>query len=1035
MVKDFYFLVLQYIELHPYILPLGIIGLWRWAVWVFKEIIALGYRPKVSSYHASISLITPVYNENPKIFSKALASWQKNKPNEIIAVIDYTDPACIQLFKSFAKKHPSARLIITRVPGKRPALASGIKTAKGTIVALVDSDTIWDNDVIKNGLAPFIDPKVAGVGTYQNVLQPKTLAQKIFDVQLDLRYSDEMPFLAAAGDALICLSGRTAFYRRKIIVPMLHALVHETFMGKPVISGDDKRLTYLVLAAGWKVTFQSNAHVYTPGMPDIYAYLQQRLRWSRNSLRADLRALRDGWPRKHPALLFFQIDKVFQALVVLLSPIYFFVSLIIGAWHIAVLLLVWWIFSRAVRMYPHLRRRPQDFTLIPAFIVYSFFTGFVKIYAFFTLNTQGWITRWHANRLANYQFVQLLPGYAATALVFVVIIAAALFYKYYSYYLPHETQKGLVATTLLSPSREVLAYENEIATHSAKNNKDLLVKKHVVKDGETLSTIAQAFGVTTDNLLMSNIARLTNWNTIEPGFLLSIPGKDVALLDDARFNYQRVYPDVLQTTYEESTNTILVSGRGKHTTLKDIQNSVGEKYLKEIVPKVWFLTAHISLRSGVSLTLSKDEVTWLKMQSRHNRFTTIQGYNATVLIDGVKITSWDDTKNTYDTDMSDKRSYILVKSGSRMDIYNAELAYLGYARDLNPETSPYGVSWRMPPANRASSLLTGEIINSRFHHNYFGVYTFGATGMLWRGNEFYNNTRYGFDPHDDSNGFLIENNVAYDNGTHGFIVSKRCLYNTFRKNVSYNNKLHGIMLHESSNNNILENNTIYGNIDGVAIWHSSNNSIRNNTLYANKRGIRANEGSINNSLIHNDISESKEYGIYLYKNAGHTIIKKNNLYDNEIGIYIKTDNNVITSNVIRDNNKGIYFLGTATNNIIVQNEFRYHTQNGIYTKIPSSSKNYLAQNTFTYNRKDIYAQKIAHPVLPENENSSEGFFDFQQRVASGSATCCNEEFLLPNVWEWKSTNKEVSKEELLDTFYTRMNRAETTFVQYFLSHY
>jgi hypothetical protein len=33
-------------------------------------------------------------------------------------------------------------------------------------------------DVIKNGLPPFHDKKVAGVGTYQNVLHPKTLAKK-----------------------------------------------------------------------------------------------------------------------------------------------------------------------------------------------------------------------------------------------------------------------------------------------------------------------------------------------------------------------------------------------------------------------------------------------------------------------------------------------------------------------------------------------------------------------------------------------------------------------------------------------------------------------------------------------------------------------------------------------------------------------------------------------------------------------------------------------------------------------------------------
>ena len=137
-------------------------------------------------------------------------------------------------------------------------------------------------------------------------MHPKTFAQKIFDIQLTLRYRHEYPFLAAAGDAIICLSGRTAFYRREVILPMLPDLVNETFLGKPVISGDDKRLTYLVLAAGWKVAYQNTSHVYTPGMANLGAYLKQRLRWTRNSLRADLKAILSGWPFKHPALLFFR---------------------------------------------------------------------------------------------------------------------------------------------------------------------------------------------------------------------------------------------------------------------------------------------------------------------------------------------------------------------------------------------------------------------------------------------------------------------------------------------------------------------------------------------------------------------------------------------------------------------------------------------------------------------------------------------------------------------------------------------------------
>lgn len=957
MLNDLLFYGQQYLDFHRFLIPLGIIGLWRWSVWLFKELVALRYRPKSKPYKSSVSLVTPVYNENPTVFKKALESWKKNGVTEIIAVIDYTDKVCIQAFKEFSKTFKEANLVITKIPGKRPALAIGIKKAKYDIVALVDSDTLWADHVLKNALPPFNDKRVAGVGTYQSVYKPKTLAQKIFDIQLDLRYKDEMPFLAAAGDALVCLSGRTAFYRKRVIVPMIPDLLNETFMGQPVISGDDKRLTYLVLAAGWKVAFQNNSRVYTSGMADLKSYLQQRLRWSRNSLRADLRAIFEGWPFRHPALVFFQFDKVAQAFVVVLSPIYFLVSLYMGLYVASAVIFVWWFVSRTIKMYPHLREKPQDIVFLPAFIIYSFLTGIIKVYAFFSLNTQGWITRWDKSRLPKIQFFKLIPAYTATLLLFVLLSIGVYFYKQHSYFIPREKEQALIKITLLNKS-DLASKTNTVKPGLTISNEGLLVKKYITQPGDSLSGVAQKFGLTTDNVLAANIARLTNWNKIEPGFLLNIPGKDMVFNPQFKFNYQRIYDDVLVTSYDAPTKTIIVSGRGKHVTLTDIKNSVGTEYLEEIEPKVWYLKANLYLRSGVSLTLTKDEVEWLKFASNKDKFVTLRAFNGTVLIDGVKITSWDEYNNTYDTEMKDGRSYILVKDGSRMDIYNSDLGYLGYPRTPDLNASPYGVSWRMSNGKLGTTILTGEVVNSKFHNNYFGVYTYGAIGMFFKGNKFYENTRYGFDPHDDSTGFIIENNVAYNNGSHGFIVSKRCINNVFRNNISYNNRLHGIMLHEKSNHNVLENNTLYGNTDGIALWHSSDNLIQNNKIYDNKNGFRANVESNNNLVVNNSITNNDAYGVYLYDRAAYNSIQNNTIKNNDTGLYIKTDNNFLSKNTIEYNNNGVFFYQLARENNLNKNTISYNRTHGIYSKISKGSYNFLNQNTLWRNRADIAAMPL-----------------------------------------------------------------------------
>lgn len=415
-------------------LPLGIIGAWRWGVWFVKILVGSSlYRPASGTMLATVSVVTPVYNERPEVFRRALRSWKENRPNEIIAVIDASDTASIAEFERFARESPGAALIVTDVPGKRPALADGIRRARSEIVALADSDTIWERDVRAIALAPFSDPRVGGVTTRQNVLEPVTLAQKLFDIQLDQRSVDEFPFQAVAGGgALRCLSGRTSFYRRAALLPFLDGLVNETFWGKPVISGEDKRLTYLLQAAGWRTAYQKTARVYTPGAERLTTFLRQRLRWIRNSWRADLRALGQRWTWRRPVFALYLLDNSLGSFTPLIGPITAVLSLALGLWIPALVLILWWHVTRYFRISAHLGRRPQDILLLPAFVGWSFLVAGIRIYALCSLNVQGWITRWDPERLPRIRRAQTLFASAATALIILLLVGGVLFLSHHA---------------------------------------------------------------------------------------------------------------------------------------------------------------------------------------------------------------------------------------------------------------------------------------------------------------------------------------------------------------------------------------------------------------------------------------------------------------------------------------------------------------------------------------------------------------------------------------------------------------------------
>jgi hypothetical protein len=236
--------------LHYYLayLPLGTLGLIRWASWLVRRLPASLYRPVANDFRLPLSLVVPVYQEDPEIFARAIESWLANRVHEIVLVIDETDTVCIAV----ASRYPVS-IIVTDVPGKRDALRRGWEACTTDLVALVDSDTIWAEDVADEVCKPFADPRVGGVGTRQNVYKPRGFLQRVNDMYLDYRYFDENASQTVMGRAVSCLSGRTAVYRRTLLLEISDEFMNETFLGVPCMSGDDKRLTTLILERGHHV--------------------------------------------------------------------------------------------------------------------------------------------------------------------------------------------------------------------------------------------------------------------------------------------------------------------------------------------------------------------------------------------------------------------------------------------------------------------------------------------------------------------------------------------------------------------------------------------------------------------------------------------------------------------------------------------------------------------------------------------------------------------------------------------------------------
>lgn len=403
------------------------------------------------------------------------------------------------------------------------------------------------------------------------------------------------------------------------------------------------------------------------------------------------------------------------------------------------------------------------------------------------------------------------------------------------------------------------------------------------------------------------------------------------------------------TTYTVGTGDygetiVAINGEGTTVTLPDIQQEVASVApnvkvlsLEDATNKVWLAHANLLIGRGVTLKLTTETVRWLKLRSQdgaiaatratgegsydYKSFVWLRAQNGTILIDGVKVTSWDSAKNEYDTNVANGRSYLLAKGDARMNIANGELSYLGSA-----DGESYGVSWRDTNSDQQPDVLrtrvTGEVTNSTLSYNYYGIYTFQASNMVFRGNRFHHNLSYGFDPHDFTNHVLVENNESFENGNHGFIISRGCNNFVFRGNTSYNNRYrigederraHGFMIDPGSPSsqylqvpsfdNLYENNQAYGNDGyGMRVLGSNTNTIQNNVFRNNLQGVTIEQGSTGNTLTHNMISDNGLYGVFLFGGADSNAIEGNTITrSGSHGIYIKTGKNTVANNSILDN--------------------------------------------------------------------------------------------------------------------------------------
>jgi parallel beta-helix repeat protein len=318
---------------------------------------------------------------------------------------------------------------------------------------------------------------------------------------------------------------------------------------------------------------------------------------------------------------------------------------------------------------------------------------------------------------------------------------------------------------------------------------------------------------------------------------------------------------------------------------------------------VWTIRRTIVATRGARLTVAVPGVRELRLLSSGGRNATITAYGADLRFAGARgrpliVTSWDPARGGPDSDIADGRSSVSSIDGGRLDASWTTFESLGFYQGIASGVA-VASSYSQPRGS-------GDVVESTFRDNFFGAYTYNALGMHWLHDRFLDNTVYGFDPHDNSDHFLVAHDYAAHNGTHGIIFSRFCDHNVIIENVSAHNGWHGIVLDDgkaadgSSTDNIVTGNRVLGNrLVGISLDGSGENLVSRNTIAGGRVGIRVYGPSRGDTLAENRISRASAFGIYLIAPASGTRVLENQIASLATGIRVlRASSSVVLGNTM-----------------------------------------------------------------------------------------------------------------------------------------
>jgi hyaluronan synthase len=349
-----------------------------------------------------VTVVMPLYNEDPRVVDRALyaLSRQTRLPDRIEVVDDGSTIDYTAVRTHWQTTGPELSWWRQDNAGKKHAQALAFRSdTEADIFVTIDSDTALEGHALEEGLKPFADPRVQSVAGMEIAANPEANWLTRTASTRSLFFQITACGVQSAFGEVLVNRGAFALYRGGLLRDIADAYTAETFLGMPVLLGDDAALTMFARGRGRTVQ-QPSAFAFTMYPETLSHHFRQWVRWMRATL------IRDCWRLRYLPLTsygwWYTVINTVTFLALTATPL-----LVVARWpaseHFAavgLLTMFGWASVTSLRLLCVRRsdeswlRRIGTLAYYPAALMWGVFVlRPLRFYGIATWRRQGWVTR------------------------------------------------------------------------------------------------------------------------------------------------------------------------------------------------------------------------------------------------------------------------------------------------------------------------------------------------------------------------------------------------------------------------------------------------------------------------------------------------------------------------------------------------------------------------------------------------------------------------------------------------------------------